>query len=58
MLPGGDRPTLEREVAAWEQQRNASGARITWLFDIDKARQKLARSYPVPVPPALSQQAA
>jgi transposase len=53
-----DRPTLEREVAAWEQQRNASGARITWLFDIDKARQKLARSYPNPAPPALLQQAA
>ena len=53
-----DRPTLEREIAAWEQQRNASGARITWLFDIDKARQKLARSYPNPAPPALLQQAA
>jgi len=53
-----DRPTLQREVAAWEQQRNASGARITWLFDIDKARQKLARSYPVPETPSLFQQAA
>jgi len=45
-----DRPTLEREIAAWEQQRNDSGARITWLFDLDKARTKLARSYPNPTP--------
>lgn len=43
-----DRPTLEREVAAWEQQRNASGARIRWLFDLERARQKLGRSYPQP----------
>ena len=41
-----DRETLEREVAAWAQQRNESGARINWLFDLDRARQKLARSYP------------
>lgn len=43
-----DRAMLEREIAAWEQQRNDSGARIHWLFDLDRARQKLARSYPQP----------
>ncbi len=43
-----DRGTLESEIAAWEQQRNDSGARINWLFDLDRARQKLARSYPRP----------
>ena len=43
-----DRPTLEREIAAWEEQRNDSGARITWLFDLEKARKKLIHSYPVP----------
>ncbi len=43
-----DRVTLEREVAAWEQQRNDSGARIQWLFDLERARHKLARSYPQP----------
>ena len=43
-----DRPTLEREIAAWEEQRNDSGARITWLFDLEKARSKLIRSYPIP----------
>ncbi len=31
-----DRPTLEREIAAGEEQRNDSGARITWLFDLGK----------------------
>ncbi len=41
-----DRALLEREIAAWEQQRNDSGARIHWLFDLDRARQKLAKSYP------------
>ena len=41
-----DRATLERETAAWQQQRNASGARIQWLFDIERARLKLGRSYP------------
>ena len=43
-----DRSTLESEIAAWEQQRNASGARIHWFFDLERARQKLARSYPQP----------
>jgi len=43
-----DRPTLEREIAAWEEQRNDSGVRITWLFDLERARSKLIRSYPVP----------
>lgn len=43
-----DRAMLEREIEAWEQQRNDSGARIHWLFDLDRARQKLAKSYPKP----------
>ena len=43
-----ERALLEREIAAWEQQRNDSGARIHWLFDLDRARQKLAKSYPKP----------
>ena len=42
----GDRKTLEREVAAWETQRNSSGARIKWMFTVEKARQKMGRSYP------------
>lgn len=41
--------TIERltsEIAAWEAERNASKATIDWLFDVDKAREKLGRSYP------------
>jgi transposase len=41
-----DIETLKREVDAWAQRRNASGARIRWFFDLDRARQKLGRSYP------------
>lgn len=44
----GDAETLRRETAAWTQQRNASGARIRWLFDLERARQKLGKSYPTP----------
>jgi transposase len=41
-----DRQDLEREIAAWERQRNAAGARIAWMFTTDKARAKLRRAYP------------
>jgi transposase len=43
-----DRATLEREVAAWTRLRNASRARVRWLFDVQQARRKLARAYPKP----------
>jgi hypothetical protein len=36
------------EIAAWEQQRNAAGARIKWMFATDKARAKMGRAYPLP----------
>ena len=42
----GDRAVLNTEMAAWQRQRNASGARIKWKFTTQKARQKLARAYP------------
>ena len=42
----GDRAVLNTEVAAWQFQRNASGARIKWKFTTQKARQKLARAFP------------
>ena len=41
-----DRATLEREINAWERQRNQSGAKIDWMFTTERARAKLARSYP------------
>jgi transposase len=42
-----DKQTLISEVAAWERQRNDAQARINWMFTTEKARQKLARAYPV-----------
>jgi transposase len=47
----GERDQLEREIAAWEQARNAAGARVQWLFTTEKARAKMGRAYPVPAPP-------
>ena len=40
------REGLEREIAAWECERNAAGARITWMFTTEKARAKMRRAYP------------
>ena len=42
----GERKTLVASVKAWQQQRNASGARIKWMFTTERARDKLARVYP------------
>jgi transposase len=44
----GERKMLEAEIAAWECQRNASGARIKWMFTTQRARIKLLRAYPHP----------
>ncbi|WP_237050560.1 IS630 family transposase [Microvirga ossetica] len=41
-----NRRRLEREIAAWERQRNAAGARIHWMFPTDTARTKMGRAYP------------
>jgi transposase len=38
---------LVSEIAAWERQRNASAARITWMFTTEKARAKMGRAYPL-----------
>ena len=43
-----DRDTLRRELASWQRRRNAQGARIKWLFDVRRAREKLGRVYPTP----------
>ena len=43
-----ERERLVAEIAAWERQRNQSGARIKWMFTADRARTKLARAYPDP----------
>ncbi len=41
-----DRPTLEREVAAWVRDRNAAETTIDWRFTTADARIKLKRLYP------------
>lgn len=38
------RQDMETEIAAWQQQGNASGAKINWMFSTEKARNKLARA--------------
>lgn len=43
-----DRATLEREVQAWEQGRNAAQVTIDWQFTTADARIKLKRLYPEP----------
>jgi transposase len=40
---------LVSETAAWQRQRNASGATIKWMFTTEKARAKMGRAYPVPM---------
>ena len=45
-LDAGQLETLARELAAWATARNAEGASIDWMFDVDRAREKLGRSYP------------
>ena len=42
----GERDRLVAEIAAWERQRNAAGARVKWMFTTERARAKLARAYP------------
>jgi transposase len=44
-----NRERLVSEIAAWERQRNASGARIKWMFTTEKARTKMGRAYPDPM---------
>jgi hypothetical protein len=41
------REELARAVAAWEAERNAARARITWCFRAADARVELAKLYPV-----------
>ena len=41
-----DPKRLVTEIAAWERQRNAAGARIKWMFTTEKARAKMGRAYP------------
>jgi hypothetical protein len=40
-----DERTLQREVTAWEAERNAQNATVDWRFTCDAARIKLTRLY-------------
>jgi hypothetical protein len=42
----GDRPTLDRHVAAWERRRNDAEVVAHWRFATDDARIKLRKLYP------------
>ena len=42
-----DRGTMARQVAVWEQGRNAAAATIQWRFTTADARIKLTHLYPV-----------
>ena len=42
-----DQETLTTEVAAWEAERNESGATVDWRFTTEDARIKLKHLYPV-----------
>jgi transposase len=43
-----DKATLTSQIAAWERRRNSEGARINWMFTVERARTKLASAYPTP----------
>ena len=44
----GERSNLEQQIAAWQTERNKSGAKIKWMFTVDRARKKMGRLYPQP----------
>lgn len=41
-----DKETLSREIAAWQEKRNSSQAKVDWRFTTENARIKLKRLYP------------
>jgi len=42
--------TLKRQIAGWEEKRNAARPQITWQFTTQNARTKLRSLYPSPPP--------
>ena len=44
----GDMATVQREVDAWADRRNADHATVRWHFTTRDARRALAKCYPVP----------
>lgn len=46
---------LTEELSAWQDTRNSNRATIQWMFDLSRARSKLARAYPQPVETSASE---
>lgn len=42
----GSATELRRELAVWQQERNATGSKVKWRFTTSDARIKLQRLYP------------
>jgi predicted metal-binding protein len=36
---------LIKELAAWEMSQNNQKASIKWMFNVEKAREKLGKAY-------------
>ena len=45
VAPRANRFCTSREIAAWTTARNEAGARIRWMFTVERAREKLGRAY-------------
>ena len=45
-----DKGHLQEQVAAWQERRNTSAAKIDWRFTTDDARVKLKKLYPTILP--------
>lgn len=41
-----DATTLQAQITAWQDRRNAAGGRVHWRFTTADARIKLRRLYP------------
>lgn len=45
-----DTENLQKQVAAWQERRNASGVTIDWRFTTQDARIRLKKLYPTILP--------
>jgi len=45
-----DKENLQKQVAAWQDRRNASAVKIDWRFTAEDARVKLKKLYPTILP--------
>jgi len=45
-----DQETLQQQVAAWQERRNAMATKVDWRFTTADARVKLKKLYPITLP--------